>query len=48
MWIHDGVVTTLWNSNSEMLRSPIVSPDGKHVAFFSGKIESNVWLFPRP
>lgn len=47
-WIHNGVVATLWSSNSEVLRSPVVSPDGKRVAFYSGKAESNVWLLPQP
>jgi hypothetical protein len=34
----------LWQNNSITLLSPTLSPDGRHVAFRSATLESNIWM----
>jgi Tol biopolymer transport system component len=40
----DGGSRHLWASTFQRLTAPMVSPNGRHVAFQSGMIESAVWM----
>jgi Tol biopolymer transport system component len=38
-----GASTVLWSSKSQRLGEPVISPDGRHIAFASYGSERNVW-----
>ena len=40
----DGKSRRLWSSGHQRLTHPVVSPDGRRIAFGSSMRESNVWL----
>ena len=40
----DGSSKLLWTSTFQRLTRPTVSPDGRHIAFTSGTMDTSVWM----